>query len=112
MMSHRAKTTTLSITGNQREWTVIVNSLHSEPLGTLPPQLTSFIGREDEIAVARDLLQTTRLLTLTGAGGSGKTRLAIAIAERVQDVFTDGVVFVSLAPITEPARVSSAIAEA
>ncbi len=78
----------------------------------LPLQLTSFVGREEEIARARELLHTTRLLTLTGAGGSGKTRMAIAIAEDVQDVFTNGVVFVSLAPIAAPARVSSAIAEA
>jgi non-specific serine/threonine protein kinase len=84
---------------------------HAAP-HTLPPQLTSFIGREDEIAHARDLLPGTRLLTLTGPGGSGKTRLAIAIAEGVQDVFADGVVFVSLAPMTDPSLVSSSIAEA
>jgi predicted ATPase/DNA-binding NarL/FixJ family response regulator len=77
---------------------------------TLPVQLTSFVGRNDEIAHARTLLGRTRLLTMTGAGGSGKTRLALATADQAQDGFRDGARFVSLATITDPAFVVPAIA--
>jgi predicted ATPase/DNA-binding CsgD family transcriptional regulator len=83
----------------------------SEHPHMLPLQLTSFVGRDEDRVHARALLQRTRLLTLTGPGGSGKTRLALAIMEDVQPGFADGVV-VSLAPITDPELVPSAIAEA
>ena len=70
----------------------------------LPVQLTSFIGREKEIGALRQLITAgpTRLVTLTGAGGVGKTRLALRTAEELLDNFTDGVWLVQLAPLSNP----------
>src|SRR5215472_6294665 len=76
----------------------------------LPRQLTSFIGRDSELAEARRLLDGTRLLTLTGPGGSGKTRLSIRLAAEVAADFPDGVYFVPLASVGEPELVPSSIA--
>jgi len=76
----------------------------------LPAQLTSFIGRTDEIAEIRQLLSTTRLLTLTGAGGCGKTRLALQVAAELLDQFRDGVWVVDLSPLAEPDLVKNAVA--
>ncbi|MBV9357694.1 MAG: helix-turn-helix domain-containing protein, partial [Chloroflexi bacterium] len=76
----------------------------------LPTQLTSFIGRRRELADARRLLPSTRLLTLTGPGGSGKTRLGLQLAAEVAADFPDGVWFVPLAPIRDPALVLPSIA--
>ena len=81
------------------------------PAGNLPVQLTSFVGRDHELEEARQVLADTRLLTLTGPGGTGKTRLSIQLASLVQDEFDDGAWFVALAPITDPALVPSAVAE-
>ncbi len=78
----------------------------------LPLQLTSFVGREREIAEVRRLLAMTRLLTLTGPGGCGKTRLAVQVASTASSDYADGVHFVSLAPITEPGLFVSTIAQA
>jgi predicted ATPase/class 3 adenylate cyclase len=78
----------------------------------LPASLTSFVGRERELDEVARLLETARLVTLTGPGGTGKTRLAIAVAHRVRDAFPDGVWFVDLAPVGEIALVTSAIAQA
>jgi predicted ATPase/class 3 adenylate cyclase/DNA-binding CsgD family transcriptional regulator len=68
----------------------------------LPIQFTSFVGRDDDVAQVRDLVNENRLVTLTGAGGVGKTRMAIEIANQVSGEFTDGVWYVDLAPITDP----------
>jgi predicted ATPase len=76
----------------------------------LPLQLTSFIGREREIAEIKRLLSTTRLLTLTGAGGAGKTRLALQVSADLTNSFSDGVWFVELALLIDPARVMQAVA--
>jgi predicted ATPase/DNA-binding CsgD family transcriptional regulator len=78
----------------------------------LPPQLTSFIGRERETAAIREQLlrQEVRLLTVTGAGGIGKTRLALRVAADMLDVFPDGIFFVNLAPLIDPDLVVSTIA--
>ncbi len=76
----------------------------------LPIQLTSFIGREREMTEIRDLFATTRLLTLTGTGGSGKTRLAIQVAANHLDAFPDGVWWIELAPLSDPALVPQVVA--
>jgi predicted ATPase/class 3 adenylate cyclase len=75
----------------------------------LPAQLTSFVGRA-ELAAATELLGRTRLLTLTGPGGTGKTRLSLALAGDCTDRFPDGAWFVPLAPVTNPDLIASAIA--
>jgi len=82
----------------------------TEPQDNLPLQLTRFIGREQELVQVRDLLQSERLVTLTGVGGIGKTRLAIEVADQLRDVFRHGVWLVDLAPLAEPALVSQAVA--
>ena len=76
----------------------------------LPAQLTSFVGREAEVAARRTLLAGTRLLTLTGPGGTGKTRLALRVAGEVSGEFADGTFFVDLAPVSDPALVIPTIA--
>ena len=76
----------------------------------LPVQLTSFVGREKEIEEIRSLLNEHRLVTITGAGGCGKTRLAIHAVTDLVSGFEDGVWFVDLAPVTEPDLVPGAIA--
>jgi predicted ATPase/DNA-binding SARP family transcriptional activator len=78
----------------------------------LPRQLTSFIGRERELAEAAALLRNSRLLTLTGAGGCGKTRLALELAGQRAEDFTDGVWPVELAALAEPELIGPAIAQA
>ena len=78
----------------------------------LPIQLTSFIGRERDLARVGLLLSPSRLVTLTGAGGSGKTRLAIQIAGTLSETFADGVWLVDLAPLHEPALVPQIVAQA
>ncbi|NIO72251.1 MAG: tetratricopeptide repeat protein, partial [Anaerolineae bacterium] len=77
----------------------------------LPAQVTSFIGREREIGEVMQLLATTRLLTLTGPPGTGKTRLGLQVAAQVLDRFADGVFFVDLAPISDPQHVPSTVAQ-
>jgi predicted ATPase/DNA-binding CsgD family transcriptional regulator len=79
--------------------------------GRLPRPRTSFVGRESELAQARHLLGHNRLLTLTGPGGCGKTRLSIALAARVTGAFPEGVRFVPLAAISDASLVPVSIAQ-
>jgi predicted ATPase/class 3 adenylate cyclase len=81
---------------------------------SLPVQPTPFIGREHEVATIGQLLrrQDVRLVTLTGPGGTGKTRLSIQVASELRDVFVEGVSFISLAPINDPLLVIPTIAQA
>ncbi len=86
-----------------------IRTIEARP-GNLPTQLTTFVGRDAELAEASALLERTRLLTMTGPGGTGKTRLSIQLALQVADVFPDGVFFVPLEPVRDPMLVASRIA--
>lgn len=77
----------------------------------LPAQITSFIGRTQELTEVNHLLDLSRLVTLTGPPGTGKTRLALQVAADMAETFEDGVFFVSLAPIRDPALVANSIAQ-
>ena len=78
--------------------------------GNLPRARTRFIGREHELREGDRLLAETRLLTLTGIGGSGKTRLALQLAERVLDRYPDGAWFIDLAPLSDASQVADTVA--
>jgi predicted ATPase/class 3 adenylate cyclase len=88
-----------------------LRTLDSRP-GNLPVQLTSFVGRERDLAEVRGLLETSHLLTLTGVGGTGKTRLALQVAAGVLDFYPGGVWLVELAPLADPALVPQVVASA
>lgn len=88
-----------------------LRSLEVTP-NNLPQQVTSFIGRDRELAEVKALLGNTRLITLHGVGGIGKTRLSLQAAADVMDDYPDGVWFVELAPLTDPQLVPQAVASA
>jgi predicted ATPase/class 3 adenylate cyclase len=105
----------------ERVWQVIAPGLADDfpairtadhPPTNLPPQPTPLIGREEEVAHIRALIEEeqTQLVTLTGPGGTGKTRLALAVAASLLDDFPAGVWFVDLAPLRDPAQVEATIA--
>lgn len=112
---HRLK----DLSGPQRLFQVVAEGVEGEfpPPRTLerttnlPPQLTSFVGRRREIEEIKERLVGTRLLTLTGPGGTGKTRLSIQVASEVLEDFEDGAYFVALAPISDPELVVPTIAQ-
>jgi predicted ATPase/class 3 adenylate cyclase len=88
-----------------------LKSLDAHP-NNLPRQLTSFIGREKEMTEVKRLLSTASLVTLTGSGGAGKTRLALQVAAEVVEGFPDGVWLAELAPLVDPTLVSKTVASA
>ncbi len=98
----------VSVSGLRTEFPP-VRSLGSSP-NNLPVELTNFIGREHEIDAIAELLRANRLVTMTGPGGTGKTRLSLQVAARCLGDHPDGVFFVLLAPITDPNLVPSTIA--
>jgi predicted ATPase/class 3 adenylate cyclase len=83
-----------------------------ERMGNLPERLTSFLGRERELAELEGVARDARLVTLTGPGGIGKTSLAIELARRMEPRFRDGPWFVNLATLDDPDQVGAAIAHA
>ena len=86
-----------------------LNSLEARP-NNLPLQLTSFIGRDSQLAGLRQQLVAHRLVTLTGIGGCGKTRLALQASADALDAYSDGVWLVELAPLSEPSLVERQLA--
>jgi predicted ATPase/class 3 adenylate cyclase len=100
-------------------WQVQIPGLRSEfpPLrvdsatnGNLPHRLTSFVGRDRELAAVAALLEDARLVTLTGPGGIGKSSLSVEVARAAADAFPDGAWFVALDELDDPTRVTAAIA--
>jgi predicted ATPase len=74
--------------------------------------LTSFIGRQKEIIQVKELIASHRLVTLTGSGGVGKTRLASRVAEEMLEAFPNGIWLVDLASVTNPEQIAQACAQA
>lgn len=85
-----------------------LRSLSNHP-NNLPLQLTSFVGREEEIDFVKASLSTSRLVTLTGSGGAGKTRLAIQVGAELLERFPDGVWFIELATVNEEEAVARTV---
>ena len=86
--------------------------VNAQSIPFLPAEMTNLVGRESESGHVRRLLGVSRLVTLTGMGGVGKTRLALQVAHRARRGFTDGVAFVELAEVADPALVALTVAQA
>src|SRR5438067_11264226 len=76
----------------------------------LPAAVNSFVGRDHALRETRRLFGATRLLTLTGTGGVGKTRLAVQLVTTLLDTYPDGVWLVELAPVSDPNRIARSVA--
>jgi predicted ATPase len=88
-----------------------ISSLDNPELpNNLPSLLSAFVGRDAELAQVREMLRASRLVTLTGAGGSGKTRLALQAAAELLDGFPDGVWLAELAPLTDGSQIATTVA--
>ena len=106
-VSGRGYQFTLPVTKGDGEANRASRSKHN-----LPYQLTSFVGREQEIAQLVELVTANRLVTLTGAGGAGKTRLALEVAAQAVESFPDGAWLVELASLSDPGLVLQTLARA
>src|ERR1700756_5279804 len=106
-VSGRGYQFTLPVTKGDGEANRASKSKHN-----LPYQLTSFVGREHEIAQLEELVTANRLVTLTGAGGAGKTRLALEVAAQAVESFPDGAWLVELASLSDPRLVPQTVAQA
>ena len=116
-MARRPRRRVIKISASKRQRHLVrqadpVSASVRKRLSNLPTQLTSFIGREREIAELERLLESTRLLTLTGSGGCGKTRLALEVAAGLLDRYPDGVWLVELSSLSDPTLVAHAMATA
>src|SRR5579884_656529 len=107
-LEHVFKKLNISPPFSKAEYCVLAPS----PSGNVPYIPTSCIGRKTQVAEIKALLEVNHLVTLTGAGGVGKTRLAVAVAEAMQICFADGIWFLDLAGITDPAMVTQTVASA
>lgn len=117
MKEHRLK----GLSDPERLWQLVAPDLQNDfpPLqslkeipNNLPVQLTSFIGREKEVGQIKQRLEKNRLVTLTGSGGIGKTRLSIQVASELLGEYPNGTWLVELAPITDPALVTQTVCAA
>ncbi len=108
---HRSLEDLLSLAASEEDRALLAHWTATIP-NNLPARLTNFFGREEEIYRVANLLDKARIVTLTGPGGSGKTRLALEAAEAALGDFEDGVFFVGLAPIRDPTLVIPAISQA
>src|SRR3982074_2715144 len=81
-------------------------------LGSLPAEVTSFVGRREATAEVKRALSTSRLVTLTGVGGTGKSRLALHVARDLRRAFSDGVCLVELAKLQDPSLLGDTVATA
>jgi predicted ATPase/class 3 adenylate cyclase len=117
MKEHRLK----GLLNSEHLWQIIAHDLQQDfpPLqslnetpNNLPIQLTSFIGREKEVGQIKQRLEKNRLVTLTGSGGVGKTRLAIQVASELLSEYPNGVWLVELAPVTNPELVAQTVCAA
>jgi predicted ATPase/DNA-binding CsgD family transcriptional regulator len=103
---------TREVRGSDRGWLIAFPDGHGDatPPNNLPLELSSFVGREKEVAEVTRLLENTRLLTLTGSGGCGKTRLALAVATGMAKQFEDGAWWAGLASLSDPDLIAQAVA--
>ena len=100
----------ISLPGLQQKFPALRSQTYAT--NNLPTQLTTFIGREQELAEAKSRLESARLLTLIGPGGTGKTRLSIQLGTQLVSDFKDGVCLVELAPISDPSLIMQTVASA
>jgi len=98
--------------GRKRSLRAVPDADEAAPEHNLPAQLTTFVGRERDVAEIRGLLEKQRLVTVTGAGGMGKTRVALEVCSQIHGAWRDGIWFVDLAPVADGALVAARIASA
>src|SRR5687768_16287350 len=106
-VSNRAQARQLA----RKTWLLESPAVSQHPTNNLPAAITPFFGRKHELLEIKHLLDANRLLTITGLGGIGKTRLALQLAQSLLDTFSDGIFFVPLAPLDSSENILWTIAE-